>query len=135
MIRRPPRSTRTDTLFPYTTLFRSNQFRWQIVKVIKPAQALSLYEHGISSPSELAGADVKKVEQALLASIPKTLLAPKNGKAARLNVGVAGSTSINILVSRLAHKLMINAKRYVRNKLEQINLEIEFLNEPNIDLL
>src|SRR3546814_7319888 len=26
MIRRPPRSTRTDTLFPYTTLFRS-QFR------------------------------------------------------------------------------------------------------------
>src|SRR3546814_4815513 len=27
MIRRPPRSTRTDTLFPYTTLFRSFQFR------------------------------------------------------------------------------------------------------------
>src|SRR3546814_16029430 len=25
MIRRPPRSTRTDTLFPYTTLFRSEQ--------------------------------------------------------------------------------------------------------------
>src|SRR3546814_5782057 len=24
MIRRPPRSTRTDTLFPYTTLFRSS---------------------------------------------------------------------------------------------------------------
>src|SRR3546814_10795321 len=27
MIRRPPRSTRTDTLFPYTTLFRSLQRR------------------------------------------------------------------------------------------------------------
>src|SRR3546814_20955325 len=27
MIRRPPRSTRTDTLFPYTTLFRSPRFR------------------------------------------------------------------------------------------------------------
>src|SRR3546814_8620319 len=25
MIRRPPRSTRTDTLFPYTTLFRSEE--------------------------------------------------------------------------------------------------------------
>src|SRR3546814_21169367 len=25
MIRRPPRSTRTDTLFPYTTLFRSHK--------------------------------------------------------------------------------------------------------------
>src|SRR3546814_6847726 len=27
MIRRPPRSTRTDTLFPYTTLFRSGRRR------------------------------------------------------------------------------------------------------------
>src|SRR3546814_10766514 len=26
MIRRPPRSTRTDTLFPYTTLFRSTAY-------------------------------------------------------------------------------------------------------------
>src|SRR3546814_13751311 len=29
MIRRPPRSTRTDTLFPYTTLFRSPTCRLQ----------------------------------------------------------------------------------------------------------
>src|SRR3546814_12330835 len=27
MIRRPPRSTRTDTLFPYPTLFRSSDYR------------------------------------------------------------------------------------------------------------
>src|SRR3546814_4839065 len=31
MIRRPPRSTRTDTLFPYTTLFRSLAFGGQLV--------------------------------------------------------------------------------------------------------
>src|SRR3546814_16980674 len=29
MIRRPPRSTRTDTLFPYTTLFRSTCFPYR----------------------------------------------------------------------------------------------------------
>src|SRR3546814_17017146 len=29
MIRRPPRSTRTDTLFPYTTLFRSVPVRYR----------------------------------------------------------------------------------------------------------
>src|SRR3546814_18329775 len=29
MIRRPPRSTRTDTLFPYTTLFRSDREQQQ----------------------------------------------------------------------------------------------------------
>src|SRR3546814_4011346 len=30
MIRRPPRSTRTDTLFPYTTLFRSHAIEARI---------------------------------------------------------------------------------------------------------
>src|SRR3546814_13759972 len=30
MIRRPPRSTRTDTLFPYTTLFRSPGSLWRL---------------------------------------------------------------------------------------------------------
>src|SRR3546814_1426723 len=32
MIRRPPRSTRTDTLFPYTTLFRSGAIRHGLKK-------------------------------------------------------------------------------------------------------
>src|SRR3546814_17910214 len=33
MIRRPPRSTRTDTLFPYTTLFRSSENFAQLVQI------------------------------------------------------------------------------------------------------
>src|SRR3546814_3987369 len=36
MIRRPPKSTRTDTLFPYTTLFRS-----YIDALVAPARALN----------------------------------------------------------------------------------------------
>src|SRR3546814_10595789 len=32
MIRRPPRSTRTDTLFPYTTLFRSGEVEGVLVR-------------------------------------------------------------------------------------------------------
>src|SRR3546814_13935871 len=32
MIRRPPRSTRTDTLFPYTTLFRSNDRKLIVIE-------------------------------------------------------------------------------------------------------
>src|SRR3546814_2078452 len=35
-MRRPPRYTRTDTLFPYTTLFRSCLFRWcEIRKIVR----------------------------------------------------------------------------------------------------
>src|SRR3546814_4493035 len=40
MIRRPPRSTRTDTLFPYTTLFRSRVVtinRPEVVALIEEA--------------------------------------------------------------------------------------------------
>src|SRR3546814_1765895 len=36
MIRRPPRSTRTDTLFPFTTLFRSvDDFRSRLQRIAK----------------------------------------------------------------------------------------------------
>src|SRR3546814_611358 len=43
MIRRPPRSTRTDTLFPYTTLFRSPLFvRHLTPKEIAEADAVPL---------------------------------------------------------------------------------------------
>src|SRR3546814_19304912 len=48
MIRRPPRSTRTDTLFPYTTLFRS-----------RAAVALDGARHDAGKPQvqEVGGAD------------------------------------------------------------------------------
>src|SRR3546814_12806669 len=36
MIRRPPRSTRTDTLFPYTTLFRSRLMAYDETLEIVP---------------------------------------------------------------------------------------------------
>src|SRR3546814_9181417 len=45
MIRRPPRSTRTDTLFPYTTLFRSESawfdvFAWSGRDLYRPGETV-----------------------------------------------------------------------------------------------
>src|SRR3546814_8948602 len=47
MIRRPPRSTRTDTLFPYTTLFRSTYRNgaWKIDSIFDDRE-LALMEAG-----------------------------------------------------------------------------------------
>src|SRR3546814_20692003 len=53
MIRRPPRSTRTDTLFPYTTLFRS---------LIPPTAWQSWYAGILSSASAI-------ISQAMIASL------------------------------------------------------------------
>src|SRR3546814_2192020 len=46
MIRRPPRSTRTDTLFPYTTLFRSEGgYARQLTDEERAEQQRRLGEH------------------------------------------------------------------------------------------
>src|SRR3546814_6162857 len=48
MIRRPPRFTRTDTLFPYTTLFRSGHYgNWESLSILPrklPVQVNALYK-------------------------------------------------------------------------------------------
>src|SRR3546814_8373671 len=48
MIRRPPRSTRTDTLFPYTTLFRS-----EFLRLFRPASAASQLQGRADVPHDL----------------------------------------------------------------------------------
>src|SRR3546814_8624085 len=65
MIRRPPRSTRTDTLFPYTTLFRSVvgagkiQLLRQLLQIDGGlAQALQLFlDHGLALRDSLLQLD------------------------------------------------------------------------------
>src|SRR3546814_6453175 len=67
MIRRPPRSTRTDTLFPYTTLFRSDD----VVTAADDAVALAAFaavaaQHVVAGPGE-------DVEVAVVAAGPGRL--------------------------------------------------------------
>src|SRR3546814_13759323 len=42
MIRRPPRSTRTDTLFPYTTLFRSRRHHGAVTGASQSPECASI---------------------------------------------------------------------------------------------
>src|SRR3546814_12113983 len=58
MLRRPPRSTRTDTLFPYTTLFRS-----EIKDRIASAQPYGEWVKGFTSFSGLKGFDAAEPAQ------------------------------------------------------------------------
>src|SRR3546814_1646022 len=56
MIRRPPRSTRTDTLFPYTTLFRSSgprkaSVRWKLPSLLSTTPGATNAAHGRWSES------------------------------------------------------------------------------------
>src|SRR3546814_7985276 len=54
MIRRPPRSTRTDTLFPYTTLFRSQTMFNQLYAMLKPGGTLGVVDHRLPEDMDSA---------------------------------------------------------------------------------
>src|SRR3546814_14296791 len=70
MIRRPPRSTRTDTLFPYTTLFRS-VFRMTGARASATTSAApngdNIDAQNLTVPAE-AGAIAKAITGAYLSS-------------------------------------------------------------------
>src|SRR3546814_11691762 len=67
MIRRPPRSTRTDTLFPYTTLFRSRMAHMDV--------AIGVGRTVVEDEALLAGASLAE-----LLVEPRLLPARENGR-------------------------------------------------------
>src|SRR3546814_6893523 len=56
MIRRPPRSTRTDTLFPYTTLFRS-AVDGEVGEVQHPERQIDAERHQPEHQADLDSAE------------------------------------------------------------------------------
>src|SRR3546814_18080395 len=69
MIRRPPRSTRTDTLFPYTTLFRSLAGDLELLGDILRRGAHVVTVEGI--PQAIADHGVDEAEVAHLLASPQ----------------------------------------------------------------
>src|SRR3546814_13355399 len=71
MVRRPPRSTRTDTLFPYTSPFRSWMRRSSACarswRLIRPEDACAVAARSEMDPSPLAG------ERRIASSIPNEI--------------------------------------------------------------
>src|SRR3546814_2524209 len=58
MIRRPPRSTRTDTLFPYTTLFRSaEQIDRDDLREVRQRQCLAIAADHLARRADAGAAD------------------------------------------------------------------------------
>src|SRR3546814_1657143 len=78
MIRRPPRSTRTDTLFPYTTLFRSRPASW-----VKNCVAVGL-AGGFLEPLESTGLVMIETAAAMIAEM-FPLNGPVGAPARRFN--------------------------------------------------
>src|SRR3546814_16206511 len=73
MIRRPPRSTRTDTLFPYTTLFRSGRHS---IDAVRQCQAKLPLIRITTQPHHRAVAGI--TDTASISQLPKNTPAMHN---------------------------------------------------------
>src|SRR3546814_13650767 len=100
MIRRPPRSTRTDTLFPYTTLFRSS---WT------PTGSSSCHQE---EPSD-GGLDHRVEHRG--AALGHALLAPHLDRERHGDEGLEDAEQVRVLVGdvveRQDRKSVVEGKR------------------------
>src|SRR3546814_20338016 len=100
MIRRPPRSTRTDTLFPYTTLFRSSFAQLpngasldRTEAVIRRMTDIALKQPGVESAIAFPGLSINGFTNSSSAGIVFVTLDPfkeRKGDALSAN-GIAGA--------------------------------------------
>src|SRR3546814_12021414 len=99
MIRRPPRSTRTDTLFPYTTLFRSFNVRYCVANAIvrKSSRLEHFTNEAVTDPTvgALAARIETRLDPALMegkfenASRATVAVHLKDGRVLRCEIGRA----------------------------------------------
>src|SRR3546814_18146814 len=110
MIRRPPRSTRTDTLFPYTTLVRSEEL------IIFGSFAVHAQNADVSGMMMTAGVDAAGNLELQFTQIPLTLgvgetLADRKsvveGKSVSVRVDLGGRRNI-----KKTNKLYTNVRTH-----------------------
>src|SRR3546814_16976538 len=65
MIRRPPKSTHTDTRFPYTTLFRSQQLRQRIQVIQKEIDSRESSRHDAASDLKASESAISTINRRL----------------------------------------------------------------------
>src|SRR3546814_11060376 len=105
MIRRPPRSTRTDTLFPYTTLFRSSFF-----------SSVGSAFHACSPASELSASQPTSEDVSPAIHIDSSLCAPRQSSTScRDRKSVVSGKSVSVRVD-LGGRIIIKKKRVHHTK-------------------
>src|SRR3546814_9324998 len=96
MIRRPPISTRTDTLFPYTTRFRSLHSKWFIPTPLPSSPPVSLAEN--AKVIELDDVLPSACTEVLFPSIAETTVV-EGDTVSTVHVKAAGDGSLFVELS------------------------------------
>src|SRR3546814_3122024 len=120
MIQRPPRSTRTDTLFPYTTLFRSTDP--QTGAVTPPINYHLIHLHaGINAQAEPA------MHLGLATGAPDLIAAA----IAELGTEIGGMDRSEEHTSELQSLMRISYAVFCLKKKNNTTIQIEYLDPDN----
>src|SRR3546814_15481612 len=103
MIRPPPRSTRTDTLFPYTTLFRSKIE----IRDFHPEINHTREHIAFNRLAEDAGYDIKRLDKRV-----EEMLALTKGRPEILNL--AATMALEHFTAMMAHEFLINPRHFAK---------------------
>src|SRR3546814_3074102 len=100
MIRRPPRSTRTDTLFPYTTLFRSHTFQTAARHMVERGGGSLVAVSSTSTIHGAAGNEAYGSSKSALLGLVKALAVGLARHQIRVNALVPGWTKTDLAAPR-----------------------------------
>src|SRR3546814_7037117 len=118
MIRQPPRSTRTDTLFPYTTLVRSATSATQANSALARAQRLR--SDGLMSDADVEAARANaRAANAVLESLRSRqyiLRAPAEGTITRVDYRSEEHTSELQSLMRISYAVFCWKKKKIHSK-------------------
>src|SRR3546814_1725768 len=108
MLRRPPISTRTDTLFPYTTLFRSRRVLrpWNDIDLL----TLELADHRLHAAAAHADAGADRVDGAVVRDDGNLGAAARIARD-RLQLDDAVVDLRHFLGEQLGHELRVRARQ------------------------
>src|SRR3546814_15900809 len=109
MIRRPPRSTRTDTLFPYTTLFRSFRTGGRVGMI------LELVAH-IAVEADIVE-EIMALENTVMLHDPVILFRQEGFQDRRRDIGVVeGAERVADVVEQRHHHIFLVAPVAMRTR-------------------
>src|SRR3546814_7207811 len=141
MRRRPPRSTRTDTLFPYTTLFRSGQHVAPVLglALVHPQQA-ALHRHVVVRRPPAGGATVLAVprmrvlvaEQVAAAGLPVPIGEVAGAQAVLARALVLEAVAAHLLRQREQEVVVVVVLRAERS--EEHTSELQSLMRISYDV-
>src|SRR3546814_11559551 len=106
MIRRPPRSTRTDTLFPYSTLFRSAD-----TNSSNRASSIAAAINSYSSQTGVAATILDSAPgQVVLSSSTGNIVVGTSGTATAASTGLTAATTNATTSTGLDRKSVVSGK-------------------------